>query len=57
VEGRTGVKLLPLDVWTWLPLGGTCCPLLATGFDEEWSMPGVLRIEGLSSLGLKSICG
>lgn len=50
--GRTGVKLLLLDVWVWLPLGGTCWPFLAKGFEDVWSIPGVLRMEGLSSLGL-----
>lgn len=27
-----------------------------TGLEEEWSMPGVFRIDGLSALGLKSCC-
>ena len=39
--------------------GGTCCPFLATGFDLLWSIPGVLRMEGLSARGLKicPVCG
>jgi hypothetical protein len=31
-----------------------CCPFLASGFEVVWSMPGVLRIEGLSARGLKT---
>ena len=42
----------------WLA-GGTCCPFRATGFDDVWSMPGVLRMEGLSALGSNTclFCG
>lgn len=47
LPGSVGVS----DVWL---AGRTCCPLLETGFDDEWSIPGVLRMEGLSALGLKS---
>jgi hypothetical protein len=55
-EGRRGVKLLLLEVWAWLLLGRACVPFLVTGLEELWSMPGVLRIEGLSSLGLNCCC-
>lgn len=35
-------------------VGGTCWPFLARGLDLVWSMPGVLRMEGLSARGLKA---
>lgn len=34
----------------------TCWPSRLTGLEVEWSMPGVLRIDGLSARGLKA-CG
>jgi hypothetical protein len=49
-----GAFAVPLLLLPLTAGGGTCCPFLANGLDLVWSMPGVLRIEGLSARGLNT---